>query len=152
MKKTALNTYLGDMIQGRIARIPSSSDDYGLEYIPIPIHQAQIGVVSSAGMTINANSMALVQNGTLFLQDGMSNATSYQYIDRTLYFGGKRYPPPPYLPFFRPIVLTISFFLSFSFLIVFYGVFHPIRRIMDDMRSSGTISRWYRSGDPSIGG
>jgi hypothetical protein len=84
MKKTALNTYLGDMIQGRIARIPSSSDDHGLEYIPIPIHQAQIGVVSSAGMTINANSMALVQNGTLFLQDGMSNASSNQYIDRKL--------------------------------------------------------------------
>jgi hypothetical protein len=84
MKKTALNTYLGDMIQGRVARIPSSSDDHGLQYIPIPIHQAQMGVVSSAGMSINANSMALVQNGTLFLQDGMTNATSYQYIDRKL--------------------------------------------------------------------
>jgi hypothetical protein len=70
------------MIQGRTARIPSSSDEQGLQMVPIPIHQAQIGVVSSAGMTINANSMALVENGTLFLQDGMSNASAYQYIDR----------------------------------------------------------------------
>ena len=71
------------MIKGRITRIPSTSDEHGLQFVPIPIHQAQIGVVSSAGMTINANSMAVVENGTLFLQDGMSNASSYQYIDRT---------------------------------------------------------------------
>ncbi|KAG7373612.1 hypothetical protein IV203_034336 [Nitzschia inconspicua] len=85
LKKTALNTYLGDMIKGRVTRIPSSSDEFGLQYIPIPIHQAQIGVVSSAGMTVNANSMALVENGTLFLQDGMTNASSFQYIDHEMW-------------------------------------------------------------------
>lgn len=90
LKKTALNTYLGDMIQGRIARIPSSSSCNAnatttLSMVPIPIHQAQIGIVSSAGMSINANSMALVENGTLFLQDGMTNATADQYIDHEMW-------------------------------------------------------------------
>jgi hypothetical protein len=80
-KKTALHTYLGDMIKGRPTRIPSASDERGLEYVPIPTHQAQLGVVSSAGMTIVADSMALMENGTLFLQDGLSDKDSYQYID-----------------------------------------------------------------------
>ncbi|KAL3936526.1 MAG: hypothetical protein SGARI_002521 [Bacillariaceae sp.] len=83
-KKTALNTYLGDMIKGRPTRIPSASSDdngNGLEYVPIPIHQAQLGIVSSAGMTIVADSMALMENGTLFLQDGLSDDASRQYID-----------------------------------------------------------------------
>mmetsp|Transcript_1907 Transcript_1907/g.3014 ORF Transcript_1907/g.3014 Transcript_1907/m.3014 type:complete len:117 (+) Transcript_1907:1-351(+) len=36
-------------------------------------------------MTINADSMALTQHGVLFLQDGMSNASSKQYIDYDLW-------------------------------------------------------------------
>ncbi len=78
-----MNTYLGDLIKGRSIRIPSTSDENGLEYVPIPLHQAHVGLVSSAGMTAVAESMALMDNGILFLQDGLSNASSYQYIDCT---------------------------------------------------------------------
>lgn len=85
-KKTALNTYLGDIIGGRTTRIPSSSDDEDgcvgrLDYVPIPSHQAQISLVSSAGMTVVADSLALTNHGTIFLQDGLSNVTARQYLD-----------------------------------------------------------------------
>lgn len=73
--KTALNAYTADMTTGRHTMIPSSSDR-GLEYVHIPEYQAQIGVVSSAGMTAMPESLALTQHGTLFLQDGLSNATN----------------------------------------------------------------------------
>jgi hypothetical protein len=36
-------------------------------------------------MTINAQSLALLENGTLFLQDGLSNETADQYIDYDLW-------------------------------------------------------------------
>lgn len=76
--RTALNTYLGDMVTGRHTRIPSSSDD-GLSYTSIPEYQAQISIVSSAGMTVVAESLALTNNGTMFLQDGLSNTTTFKY-------------------------------------------------------------------------
>jgi hypothetical protein len=84
-KKTALNTYLGDIIGGRTTRIPSSSDGAGLEYVPIPPYQAQISLVSSAGMTIVPDSLALTNHGTIFLQDGLSDGPSYQFFDRDLH-------------------------------------------------------------------
>jgi hypothetical protein len=80
--KTALNSYTADMTTGRQTLIPSSSDR-GLEYVHIPEYQAQIGVVSSAGMTIVQESLALTQHGTLFLQDGLSNATNNEYWSST---------------------------------------------------------------------
>jgi hypothetical protein len=75
---TALNTYLGDLVTGRQRLIPSSSDQ-GLSYVSMPPYQAQISVVSSAGMTIVPESMALADHGVIFLQDGLSNATNRKY-------------------------------------------------------------------------
>jgi hypothetical protein len=73
--RTALNTYLGDVVTGRQTLIPSSSDE-GLSYVSIPQYQAQISIVSSAGMTVTPDSLALTNGGTIFLQDGLSNATN----------------------------------------------------------------------------
>ena len=73
--RTALNTYLGDIVTGRRTLIPSSSDQ-GLSYVPIPQYQAQVSVVSSAGMTVTPDSLALTHGGTIFLQDGLSNVSN----------------------------------------------------------------------------
>lgn len=77
--RTALNTYLGDMVTGRHTYIPSSSDGL-LSYTQIPDYQAQISIVSSAGMTVVADSLALTNNGVMFLQDGLSNDTQRQFV------------------------------------------------------------------------
>lgn len=70
---TALNTYLADAVCGSRAQIPSFDSDEGhIKYIPIPKHQAQISLVSSSGMSVNPSSMALVNDGTIILQDGES--------------------------------------------------------------------------------
>uniref|UniRef100_A0A7S4EMU4 Uncharacterized protein n=1 Tax=Pseudo-nitzschia australis TaxID=44445 RepID=A0A7S4EMU4_9STRA len=86
--RTALDTFHGDIVTGRTTRIPSSytkdNNDYGIEYVPIPTHQAHIGLVSSAGMSPNAESLALSQNGILFLQDGLSNQTARRFVDQNL--------------------------------------------------------------------
>lgn len=76
--RSALNTYLGDMVTGRSTLIPSSTDT-GLQYVHIPEHQAQISIVSSAGMTVTTDSLALTDAGTIFLQDGLSNATNRMF-------------------------------------------------------------------------
>jgi hypothetical protein len=76
--RTALNTYLGDMVTGRTTVIPSSTDK-GLSYVSIPEHQAQISLVSSAGMTVTTDSLALTNGGLIFLQDGLSNATNRMF-------------------------------------------------------------------------
>lgn len=75
---TALNTYLGDIVTGRHTLIPSSSD-HGLEYVQIPQYQAQLSIVSSAGMTVVPESLVLTNNGTIFLQDGLSNGTNSMF-------------------------------------------------------------------------
>ena len=80
--QTAFNAYNADMTTGRKTLIPSITD-HGLEYVHIPPYQAQIGVVSSAGMTIVKESMALTQHGTIFLQDGLSNLTNRMYWSNT---------------------------------------------------------------------
>jgi hypothetical protein len=74
-RRTALNSYLADIITGSTTLIPSSSSS-GLDYVHIPRHQAQISIVSSAGMTVTAESLALTHNGTIFLQDGLYNDTT----------------------------------------------------------------------------
>jgi hypothetical protein len=64
---------IGDMIQRGIGRIPSSNDDHGLhQYITILTHPAQLVMVSSAGITINANSMSLVEMTTSFCNCNMA--------------------------------------------------------------------------------
>lgn len=73
--RTALNTYLGDIVTGRRTLIPSSTDN-GLTYVHIPQYQAQISIVSSAGMTVTPDSLALTHGGTIFLQDGLSNVSN----------------------------------------------------------------------------
>jgi len=75
---TSLNTYLADITTGRRTLIPSSSDQ-GLDYVHIPEYQAQISIVSSAGMTVVPESLVLTNNGTIFLQDGLSNDTNVMY-------------------------------------------------------------------------
>jgi hypothetical protein len=77
--RTALQSWTGDMVTGRRTRIPSSSDDAGLTYVPIPRYQAQISLVSSAGMTITPDSLALTDAGIAFLQDGLTNQTNRMY-------------------------------------------------------------------------
>ena len=75
---TALNTYLADITTGRHTLIPSSSDN-GLDYVHIPEYQAQVSIVSSAGMTVVPESMVLANKGVIFLQDGLSNETNKMY-------------------------------------------------------------------------
>jgi hypothetical protein len=80
--KTSLNAYTADMTTGQQTMIPSITEK-GLQYVHIPKYQAQIGVVSSAGMTLVPESLALTQHGIIFLQDGLSNATNREYWANT---------------------------------------------------------------------
>mmetsp|Transcript_26254 Transcript_26254/g.63974 ORF Transcript_26254/g.63974 Transcript_26254/m.63974 type:complete len:514 (+) Transcript_26254:38-1579(+) len=78
--RMSLNAYLADITTGQTTVIPSaSSTNSDLEYVPMPKYQAQIGLVSSAGMTVTTDSLALTDNGVIFLQDGLSNATNNMY-------------------------------------------------------------------------
>lgn len=69
---TALQSYLADIVKGSKTRIPKLHNNT-LSFVPIPIHQAQVSIVSSAGMTINPDSIALTDGGTIYLQDGLYN-------------------------------------------------------------------------------
>jgi hypothetical protein len=77
--RTALNSWTGDAVTGRHTLIPSSSDANGLQYVPMPWYQAQISLVSSAGMTATPESMALTNGGVIFVQDGLTNETNHMY-------------------------------------------------------------------------
>lgn len=66
----ALMTYMADVVTGSKTRIPSSAND-SVEWVGIPRHQAQISLVSSAGMDVMVASLALADGGHIFLQDGM---------------------------------------------------------------------------------
>ena len=90
--RTALNAYLADNVMGSPTRIPKSvahwddkTNKYlgSVEQVGIPRHQAQLSLVSSMGMTANPQSLALVENGTLILQDGQSdqNGTMAYLLD-----------------------------------------------------------------------
>lgn len=71
-RSRALQTYMADFAAGNVARIPSFSAKYDtLQFVPIPKNLAQVSIVSSSGMTINPDSIALTNNGTLYLQDGL---------------------------------------------------------------------------------
>ena len=76
--RSALDSFTADLVTGSKLRIPSGSSN-GLEYVPIPKHQAQISLISSAGMVVYPASLALAHEGTVFLQDGMDNAPARMY-------------------------------------------------------------------------
>jgi len=79
--RMSLNAYLADITTGQTTIIPStSSTGSGVDYVPMPKYQAQIGLVSSAGMTVTTDSLALTDHGVIFLQDGLSNATNRMYM------------------------------------------------------------------------
>lgn len=71
----ALSTYLADVATGSKTLIPSSAND-SVEWVPIPRRQAQISLVSSAGMDVIASSLVLADGGHIFLQDGMEGSIS----------------------------------------------------------------------------
>jgi hypothetical protein len=66
----ALMTYMADLVTGSNTRVPSSYDGV-LEYVGIPKAQAQIQLVSSGGMGVNVESIAVANGGHIFLQDGI---------------------------------------------------------------------------------
>ncbi|KAL7428717.1 hypothetical protein ACHAXH_000878 [Discostella pseudostelligera] len=66
----ALMTYMADVVTGSKTKIPSSTNDV-VEWVGIPRQQAQISLVSSAGMGVVVASLALRNGGYIFLQDGM---------------------------------------------------------------------------------
>ena len=63
----ALMTYMADVVTGSKTRIPSSANG-SVEWVGIPKHQAQISLVSSAGMDVVVESLALADGGHIFLQ------------------------------------------------------------------------------------
>jgi len=80
--KTALKAYLADKVLGSPTLIPKNAEKYDhklkrntghVEYVKIPAHQAQLSLVSSSGMSVNPDSLALTNEGTIILQDGMSS-------------------------------------------------------------------------------
>ncbi|KAL3793768.1 hypothetical protein HJC23_013330 [Cyclotella cryptica] len=73
----ALMTYMADVVTGSKTRVPSSAND-SVEWVGIPRHQAQISLVSSAGMDIIVASLALANGGHIYLQDGMDGNTPVQ--------------------------------------------------------------------------
>jgi hypothetical protein len=82
LHRSALDSYTANVVTGSKLVIPSgssSSTSEELEYVPIPAHQAQISLVSSAGMVVMPSSLALAQNGTILLQDGMDNTPSRMF-------------------------------------------------------------------------
>lgn len=74
-KHSALDVFMANLVTGSKKRIPSGgSGDF--TYRRIPDHQAQISLISSGGITVNPESLVLANNGSIFLQDGLTNATS----------------------------------------------------------------------------
>ena len=74
-RHSALDSYMADVVTGSKTMIPSGGKD-GMTLTSIPVHQAQISLVSSAGMTVNAKSLVLAHKGTILLQDGLNNGDS----------------------------------------------------------------------------
>lgn len=77
-RRSAKHTYLADIVTGRTTRVPSSTDN-GLTFVRIPEYQAQVSLVSSAGMTVTEDALSLTNNGVIFLQDGLSNSSNRMY-------------------------------------------------------------------------
>ena len=90
MVQRALMTYMADVVTGSKTRIPSFTDDL-VEWVGIPKRQAQISLVSSAGMDIIVASLALANGGHIFLQDGVSGD-----VEPTTTFGTDECSPNTY--------------------------------------------------------
>lgn len=93
--RTALNAYLADTTLGSPTKIPKNYDVYDpqlkrhtgrIEYVRIPRHQAQLSLVSSSGMSVNPDSMALANNGTIILQDGLSSKEASMSYENECFF------------------------------------------------------------------
>jgi hypothetical protein len=83
--RTALTSYLADIVTGSTTLIPSTSFDHELSFVHIPKHQAQISLVSSAGMSIVPDAIVLTHNGTIFLQDGSTDDNSIVFQNNDEY-------------------------------------------------------------------
>lgn len=93
----ALQTYLADVVTGSQTLIPSLANDT-ISWVGIPKQQAQISLVSSAGMDVIVGSLVLANGGYIFLQDGVEGnlppsiqygqdqCTPYEYE----FFGGSQ--------------------------------------------------------------
>ena len=66
----ALSTYMADLVTGSKTLVPSSSNGV-VSFVGIPKEQAQIQLVSSGGMGVNVESVAVADGGHVFLQDGI---------------------------------------------------------------------------------
>jgi hypothetical protein len=66
---------MADVVTGSKTLVPSSAND-SVEWVGIPRNQAQISLVSSAGMDVTVSSLALANGGHIFLQDGMEGDVS----------------------------------------------------------------------------
>ena len=66
----ALMTHVADLVTGSRTRVPSSNDGV-VEYVGIPKGQAQVQLVSSGGMGVTVESIAVANGGHIFLQDGI---------------------------------------------------------------------------------
>ena len=90
MVHRALMTYMADVVTGSKTRIPSFTGDL-VEWVGIPKRQAQISLVSSAGMDVIVSSLALANGGHIFLQDGVSGD-----VEPTTTFGTDECNPNEY--------------------------------------------------------
>jgi len=79
-KHSALDVFMANLVTGSHKRIPYGGEG-NFTYRKIPDHQAQISLVSSGGITVNPESLVLANNGSIFLQDGLTNATSFSFLD-----------------------------------------------------------------------
>lgn len=68
--RTALTAFLVDSALPAPTLIPSSINGR-VDLVEIPRYQAQLSLVSSAGMTLSEESIALVNEGSIILQDGL---------------------------------------------------------------------------------
>eukprot|EP00977_Amphora_coffeiformis_P006711 scaffold1475_cov167-Amphora_coffeaeformis.AAC.4 len=70
--RRALQSFLADTVLPQPTLIPSSHKGV-VNHVEIPRHQAQISLVASAGMTVSETSLALADQGSIVLQDGLEN-------------------------------------------------------------------------------
>lgn len=69
--RTVLTAFLADAASREPTLIPSYANDQ-IDFVEIPKHQAQISIVSSADMQVTPTALALINGGTIILQDGMN--------------------------------------------------------------------------------
>lgn len=95
----ALMTYLADLVTGSKTLVPSSSND-SIEWVGLPKRQAQISLISSAGMDVEVSSIAVADGGHVFLQDGMEG-----HVPPHMTFGEDECKPNEYVSTFEELLL-----------------------------------------------